>query len=41
LAGTGILQESGGIPKESGVIWWKYKNSCPAGISAKKSCKSG
>jgi hypothetical protein len=28
-------------PKESGVIWWKYRNSCPAGIPAKNSCKSG
>jgi hypothetical protein len=28
-------------PKESGVIWWKYRNSCLAGIPAKKSCKSG
>jgi hypothetical protein len=28
-------------PKESGVIWWKYRNSRPTGISAKKSFKSG
>jgi hypothetical protein len=28
-------------PKESGVIWWKYRNSCPAGIPAKKPFKSG
>jgi hypothetical protein len=28
-------------PKKSGVIWWKYTNSCPAGIPAKNSCKSG
>jgi hypothetical protein len=28
-------------PKESGVIWWKYRNSCPAGIPVKNSCKSG
>jgi hypothetical protein len=31
LAGTGILQESGGIRT-------KYRNSCPAGIPAKNSC---
>jgi hypothetical protein len=31
---TGILQESGGIRS-------KYRNSCPAGIPAKKSCESG
>jgi hypothetical protein len=32
-------EESGGIrrnPEESGGIWCKYKNSCPAGIPAKK-----
>ncbi len=28
-------------PKESGVIRRKYRNSCPTGIPAKKSCKSG
>jgi hypothetical protein len=41
LAGTGILQESGGIrrnPEESGGIRTKYRNSCPAGIPAKNSC---
>jgi hypothetical protein len=27
-------------PNESGVIWWKYRNSYPAGIPAKNSCKS-
>jgi hypothetical protein len=27
--------------EESGGIRWKYRNSCPAGIPAKKSCKSG
>jgi hypothetical protein len=27
--------------KKSRVIWWIYRNSCPAGIPAKKSCKSG
>jgi hypothetical protein len=27
-------------PKEPGVIRWKYRNSCLAGIPAKKSCKS-
>jgi hypothetical protein len=37
LAGTGIrrnLEESGGIRS-------KYRNSCPTGIPAKKSCDSG
>jgi hypothetical protein len=28
-------------PKESRVIWWKYRNSYLAGIPAKKYCKSG
>jgi hypothetical protein len=40
----GVNRNPAGIwrnPKESGVIWWKYRNSCPAGIPAKKSCKSG
>jgi hypothetical protein len=39
FVGTGILQESGGIPKESKVIWWKYRNSCPTGFPAKNSVK--
>jgi hypothetical protein len=26
-------------PEESGVIWWKYMNSCPAGIPAKNPVK--
>jgi hypothetical protein len=34
---TGIRRN----PKESRVIRWKYTNSCPAGIPAKKTCKSG
>jgi hypothetical protein len=37
-------QESGGIrrnPEESGGIRSKYRNSCPAGIPAKKSFESG
>jgi hypothetical protein len=46
LAGTGIRrnpEESGGIrrnPEESGGIHCKCRNSCSAGISAKKSCES-
>ncbi len=35
-------EESKGIrrnPKESGVIRWKYRNSCPAGIPAKNPVK--
>jgi hypothetical protein len=28
-------------PEKSGGIQWKYRNSCPAGITAKNSCKSG
>jgi hypothetical protein len=37
-------QESGGIrrnPAESGGIRSKYRNSCSAGIPAKKSCECG
>jgi hypothetical protein len=41
FAGTGILQESGEIQRKSRVIGWKYRNSCPAGIPARNSCKSG
>jgi hypothetical protein len=47
LAGTGIRrnpEESGEIrrnPEESGGICCKHRNSCPAGIPAKKSCESG
>jgi hypothetical protein len=47
LAGTGIRrnpEESGGIrrnPEESRGIRSKYRNSCPAGIPAKKSWDSG
>jgi hypothetical protein len=37
LAGTGIRQN----PEGSGGIQGKFRNSCPAGISAKKSCDSG
>jgi hypothetical protein len=37
LAGTGIRRN----PEESRGIRSKYKNSCPAGIPAKKSCESG
>jgi hypothetical protein len=37
LAGTGIRRN----PEESGGIRSKYRNSCPTGISAKKSCDSG
>jgi len=37
LAGTGIL----GNPPDSGGIRSKYRNSCPPGIPAKKSCKLG
>jgi hypothetical protein len=37
LAGTGIHRN----PEESGGIWGKYRNSCPTGIPAKKSCDSG
>jgi hypothetical protein len=36
LAGTGIRQN----PEESGGIRGKYRNSCPAGIPATKSCES-
>jgi hypothetical protein len=36
LAGTGIRRN----PPDSGRIWSKYRNSCPTGIPAKKSCKS-
>jgi hypothetical protein len=36
LAGTGIRRN----PEESGGIRSKYRNSCPTGISAKKSCDS-
>jgi hypothetical protein len=36
LAGTEILRN----PPESGGIRSKYRNSCPTGIPAKKSCKS-
>jgi hypothetical protein len=34
LAETGIRRN----PEESGGIWSKYRNSCPTGIPAKKSC---
>ena len=34
-------QESCSNPEESGGIWWKCRNSCPAGIPAKNSYKSG
>jgi hypothetical protein len=27
--------------EEFGEIQWKYRNPCPSGIPAKKSCKSG
>jgi hypothetical protein len=37
LAGTGIWRNS----EESRGIRSKYRNSCPAGIPAKKSCESG
>jgi hypothetical protein len=37
LAGTGILRNL----EESGGIRCKCRNSCPAGIPAKKSCESG
>ncbi len=36
LAGTGILWN----PPESGGFRGKYRNSCPTGIPAKKSCKN-
>jgi hypothetical protein len=36
LAGTGIRRN----PEESGGIRSKYRNSCPTGIPAKKSCDS-
>jgi hypothetical protein len=36
LAGTGIKQN----PEESGGMHCKRRNSCPAGIPAKKSCES-
>jgi hypothetical protein len=36
LVGTGILRK----PPESGGFWGKYRNSCPTGIPAKKSCDS-
>jgi hypothetical protein len=37
LAGTGIQRN----PEESGGIRCECRNSCPAGIPAKKSCESG
>jgi hypothetical protein len=37
LAGTGIQRN----PEESRGIQGKYRNSCPTGIPAKKSCDSG
>jgi hypothetical protein len=43
LAGTGILRNPFGIPSESGETGGfrgKYRNSCPTGIPAKKSCDS-
>jgi len=36
LAGTGIWRN----PPDSGGIQSKFRNSCPAGIPAKKSCGS-
>jgi hypothetical protein len=36
LAGTGIWRN----PPDSGGILSKFRNSCPAGIPAKKSCKN-
>jgi hypothetical protein len=36
LTGTGIQRS----PEESGGIRCKCRNSCPAGIPAKKSCES-
>jgi hypothetical protein len=35
--GTGIRRN----PEESAGIRCKFRNSCPAGIPAKKSCESG
>jgi hypothetical protein len=37
LAGTGVPRN----PEKSGGIRCKCRNSCPAGIPAKKSCESG